>query len=78
MFQVDMKERDAIDIEICDVISANYFEDFLAMISPDRHLLINRTLLLSIDSSPKISYKQNSRDALKIIINLLACLDDSN
>lgn len=48
MFQVDMKERDAIDIEICDVISANYFEDFLAMISPDRHLLINPQNVMAV------------------------------
>ena len=77
MFQVDMKERDAIDIEICDVTSANYFEDFLAMISPDRHLLINRRFLFFKDSIPKISYKKSSRNDLKII-NLLVCLDDSN
>ena len=48
MFRMDMdmdmkgQNASASDILIDDVSSANYFEDFLAMISPGRQNLINR------------------------------------
>lgn len=35
-------EKNALDVPIDGVNSANYFEDFLAMISPGRQTLINR------------------------------------
>lgn len=44
MFRTDMKERHAIDVPIGDVSSAQYFEDFLASISPDRQTFINRRI----------------------------------
>ena len=50
MFQVDMKERAATDVPIGDVRSANHFEDFLAMISPGRQMLLNRKNILLLSN----------------------------
>lgn len=45
---IDVNERKAfaLNILIDDVSSANYFEDFLAMISPGRQTLLNRGIFL--------------------------------
>ena len=46
MFQNATGESDGVDVVIADVNSANHFEDFLAMISPDRKILLNRKFLV--------------------------------
>lgn len=45
MFQSDMKERNAREIEIKDVPSAEHFGDFLRALSPQQYYLPNRKLL---------------------------------
>ena len=42
MFQSDMKERNAREIEIKDVASAEHFGDFLVALLPEKQILPNR------------------------------------
>ena len=43
MFQLDMKERNASEVEIKDVASAEHFGDFLLAFLPEQTSLPNRT-----------------------------------
>ena len=52
MFQIEMKEKDAEEVEIKDV-TPEHFDDFLAAISPQR-IHPNRLFYLTFNIYPKI------------------------